>query len=45
MEIWNAPIEGREFQIIITTIKENNFDTSDNPYAFLRNTRYFEIQT
>ena len=25
------PIQGRECQIIITTIKENKFDTSDNP--------------
>ena len=31
---------------IITTVKENKFDTSDNPRsAFLRNTRCFEIQT
>ena len=28
----NAPIQGREYQImIITTIKGNKFDTSDNP--------------
>ena len=31
MDIRNAPIQGRECQIIITTIKENKFDTSDNP--------------
>ena len=28
MDILNAPIQGRECQ---TTIKENKFDTSDNP--------------
>ena len=39
------PIHGRESQIIITTIKENKFDTSDNLAAFLCINRYFVVQT
>ena len=30
-DVWNTPIQGREWKIIITTIKENKFDTYDNP--------------
>ena len=31
MGIWYAPIQGRENQIIITTIKEDKFDTCHKP--------------
>ena len=29
MDTYNTPIQGRECQIIITTIKEKKFDTPD----------------
>ena len=39
------PIQGRKCEIIITTIKENKFDTSHNPFCLPTQQRYFEIQT